>query len=56
MNTFAAELQELIARHRDMPGTVLADLVDSLETEAGKLVEEINAASEKWPNVSWMSA
>jgi hypothetical protein len=43
MNTFAAELQELITRHRDIPGTVLADLVDDLEAEVEKLVEEINA-------------
>ena len=44
MNTFAQELQELIARHREMPGTVLADLVDDLEGEVEKLVEEINGA------------
>ncbi len=43
MNTFAAELADLIARHRDMPGTILADLVDALETEIEKLVEEVNA-------------
>ena len=43
MNTFAAELADLIARHRDMSGTILADLVDDLEAEVEKLVDEVNA-------------
>ena len=43
MNTFESELKDLIARHRDMPGTILADLVDALETEVEKLVDEIDA-------------
>ena len=42
MNTFESELRELIARHRDQVGVVLADLVDVLEAEVEKLVEEIN--------------
>ncbi len=44
MNTFESELKELIARHRDMPGTILADLVDDLESAVEALVEEINAS------------
>ena len=43
MNTFESELRELIARHRDQVGVVLADLVDALETEVEKLVDEIDA-------------
>ena len=43
MNTFAQELKELIEKHRDMPGTVLADLVDDLENAVEALVEEVNA-------------
>lgn len=43
MNTFAQELKELIDKHRDMPGTLLADLVDDLEAKVDELVEEVNA-------------
>ena len=39
----AQELKELIDKHRDMPGTVLADLVDDLENAVEALVEEVNA-------------
>ncbi len=44
MNTFAQELKELIEKHRDMPGTVLADLVDDLEDAVEKLVTEMGAS------------
>jgi len=44
MNTFAQELKELIEKHRDMPGTVLADLVDDLEDAVEKLVTELDAS------------
>ena len=43
MNTFESELREMIARYRDQIGVVLADLVDALETEVEKLVDEVNA-------------
>ena len=43
MNTFASELKELIARHRDHPGVVLADLVDALDIETAALVDEVNS-------------
>jgi quinol monooxygenase YgiN len=44
VNTFAQELKELIEKHRDMPGTVLADLVDDLEDAVEKLVTEMDAS------------
>jgi len=44
MNTFAQELKDLIEKHRDMPGTILSDLVDDLETAVETLVTEIDAS------------
>ena len=43
MNTFAAELKELIEKYRDIPGTALEELVDVLDAAVESLVDEVNA-------------
>jgi hypothetical protein len=43
MNTFAAELRELIDKYREFPGGMpIEDIIDELDVAAEALVAEIN--------------
>lgn len=42
MNLFAEELRELIEKWRDFPGFALEEIIDALQAETDKLVEEVN--------------
>lgn len=43
MNTFAAELQELIEKYRDSPVMAIEEIIDALESATEALAEEVNA-------------
>lgn len=43
MNLFAEELRDLIEKWKDFPGFTLEEIIDSLQAETDKLVEEVNA-------------
>lgn len=40
MNTFEAELRELIEKYLEMPGYTYGEIVDTLEEAADKLVQD----------------